>query len=253
VPKVEPLHSWDMDAAQARALQVELANRVDTTRPIAPYETIAGADVSFDRGGEWLFATIVVLRAGTFEEIERSGVVVAARFPYISGLLSFREAPALIEAYQALKTTPDLLVCDGQGIAHPRRLGIASHLGLWLGIPTVGCAKSRLFGHYEEPGPDPGDWSPLLDRRETIGAVLRTRAKVKPLLVSPGHLCDLPGSIGVVMSSIRKYRQPVTTRLAHQFVNELRVQSKGETPGPLFESRDSDTNFDLGGHPRGRT
>jgi deoxyribonuclease V len=140
-------------------------------------------------------------------------------------LLSFREAPAVIEAYEALKIRPDILVCDGQGIAHPRRLGLASHLGLWLGIPTIGCAKSRLFGRFEEPGPNPGDWSPLLDNDdETIGAVLRTRSKVKPLFVSPGHLCDLEGSIATVMSTVRKYRIPVPTRLAHQYVNELRVK-----------------------------
>jgi len=226
VPKVDRLHSWDLDPGEARALQAELAGRVEASTPLPRYETIAGSDVSFDRGGEWLFAAIVVLKADTLEVIERSGVIAPARFPYIPGLLSFREAPALIEAYEALTTRPDILICDGQGTAHPLRLGLASHVGLWLGIPTIGCAKSRLVGRYEEPGQNPGDWSPLLDRGETIGAVLRTRTRVKPLFVSPGHLGNLPGSIDTVMSTIRKYRLPVPTRIAHQYVNELRVQGK---------------------------
>ena len=117
-----------------------------------------------------------------------------------------------------------MLICDGQGIAHPRRLGLASHLGLWLEIPTIGCAKSWFFGEYEEPGPERGDWSPLTDGDEMIGAVLRTRAKVKPLFVSPGHLCDLEGAIATVLATSPTYRQPITTRLAHNYVNELRLK-----------------------------
>jgi deoxyribonuclease V len=218
-----------MNPSQAKALQIELAGSVETSTPIAGYETVAGSDVSFDRRGEWLYAAVIVLRADTLEVVERAGVVAEAKFPYVPGLLSFREAPAVIAAYEALKTRPDVLICDGQGTAHPRRLGLACHVGLWVGIPTVGCAKSRLFGEFREPGPNPGDWSPLRDHDETIGAVLRTRAKTKPLFISPGHLSNLEGSIDVVMSSIRKFRVPVPTRLAHQYVNELRIQAKHET------------------------
>ena len=160
--------------------------------------------------------------ADTLELIDRAGVVAEATFPYLPGLLSFREAPPVIEAFGRLSTRPDILLCDGQGIAHPRRLGLASHLGLWLGIPTIGCAKSRLFGSFAEPGQSRGDWSPLKDGDETIGAVLRTRDRVSPLFVSPGHLCDLEGAIAAVLDAARRYRLPATTRLAHDFVNEMR-------------------------------
>jgi deoxyribonuclease V len=218
-----------MTTSEARDLQIEMAGRVESSTPVSGYETIAASDVSFDRKGEWLFAAVIVVKAGSFELVEQAGAVVPAKFPYVPGLLSFREAPAVIEAYEALKTRPDVFICDGQGIAHPRRIGLASHIGLWLGIPTIGCAKSRLIGSFQEPGPNPGDWSPLLDKGETIGAVLRTRTNVKPLFVSPAHLSDLAGSIETVLSATRKYRLPVPIRMAHQFVNELRVQAKPET------------------------
>jgi deoxyribonuclease V len=224
VSRDPPLHAWDLDAAQARALQRELAARVETSRPLAPFQTVAGADVSYNKFSPTLYAAVVVLRADTLEEIERAGVVAQASFPYVPGLLSFREAPPVIEAFGKLAVRPEVLICDGQGIAHPRRLGLASHLGLWLGIPTIGCAKSRLCGRYEELGPARGDWTPLVDEDQTIGAVLRTRTGVKPLYVSPGHLCDLEGAIAAVLATTRKYRLPETTRLAHNYVNELRRQ-----------------------------
>jgi deoxyribonuclease V len=218
------LHSWDLDPAQARALQRELATRVDTTRVLSPFETVGGADVSYNKFDPQLHAAVVVLRADTLDLIERSGVVAEATFPYVPGLLSFREAPAVIAAFRKLKVRPDILICDGQGIAHPRRLGLASHLGLWLELPTIGCAKSWLFGKYQEPGPERGAWCPLSDGDETIGAVLRTRSRVKPLYVSPGHLCDLDGAIAAVLATSRTYRLPFPTRLAHNYVNELRRQ-----------------------------
>jgi deoxyribonuclease V len=227
MPKVPMLHSWDLDPTQARDLQKELAARVDTSRPLPPPRTVAGADVSFDLGGRWLFAAVVVTRAGTEEVLERSGVVAEARFPYVPGLLSFREAQGIIQAYEALETRPDVILVDGQGIAHPRRMGEASHLGLWLGVPTIGCAKSWLFGEYEEPGPDRGSWTPMTDKGDTLGAVVRSRSKVKPLFVSPGHLCDLESSIEIVLEASPKYRLPITTRLAHGYVNDLRRQHAG--------------------------
>jgi deoxyribonuclease V len=171
---------------------------------------------------------VVVLRAGTFEVLDRSGVLAEARFPYVPGLLTFREAPAVIEAFAKLNVKPDVLICDGQGIAHPRRMGLAAHLGLWLGIPTIGCAKSWFFGEFAEPGPERGDWSPLTDEGETIGAVLRTRSRVKPVFVSSGHLCNLKSAIETVLAAAPSYRQPTTTRLAHQYVNELRLQGGPE-------------------------
>ena len=136
------LHSWDLTTAEARDLQLKLAAQVDATCPLNAYERIAGADVSYDKRAKWLHAAVVVLRAGTFEVLDRSGVVAEARFPYVPGLLTFREAPAVIEAFRKLIVRPDVIICDGQGIAHPRRMGMAAHLGLFLGIPTIGCAKS---------------------------------------------------------------------------------------------------------------
>jgi deoxyribonuclease V len=230
VPQVETLHSWDLSTAEARDLQVKLAGLVDKARVLPPIETVAGADVSYEIGGKWLYAAVVVLRVGTWEVIDRSGIVAPAKFPYVPSLLSFREAPPVIEAYERLTVRPDVLICDGQGIAHPRRLGMASHIGLWLGLPTIGCAKSRLCGEYQEPGPERGERSPLTDDGETIGAVVRTRTRVKSLYVSTGHLCDLESAIATVLATATKYRQPFTTRLAHQYVNKLRRERSGSEP-----------------------
>jgi deoxyribonuclease V len=160
--------------------------------------------------------------------IDRAEIVSEASFPYVPGLLSFREAPAVIAAYEQLSVRPDVLICDGQGIAHPRRMGLASHLGLWLGIPTIGCAKSWLCGEYDEPGIERGSWSPLVDQGETVGAVLRTRTGVKPLYVSVGHLCNLESATAIVLAAASQYRQPTTTRVAHHQVNELRRQAPRE-------------------------
>ncbi len=227
MPEVAALHSWDLDTTQARALQNQLAANVVADRPVGRVETVAAADVSFDLRGRWLHAAIIVVKAGTDEVLERSGVVTEVRFPYVPGLLTFREAPPILEAYRALGTTPDVVLVDGQGIAHPRHMGVASHLGLWLGIPTIGCAKSRLFGEHAEPGPKRGDWTPLLHDGQTLGAVLRTRDRVKPLFISPGHLCDLDSAIRIVLENTAKYRLPVPARLAHAFVNEMRRANGG--------------------------
>jgi deoxyribonuclease V len=216
------LHSWDHSTAAARELQQKLAARVNITRALRPFETVGGADVSYNRFSPTLYAAVVVVRANTWELIDRAAVVAQAGFPYVPGLLSFREAPAVIEAFEKLAVRPDVLLCDGQGIAHPRRFGLASHLGLWLKLPTIGCAKSRLCGEYADPHPERGAWSPLTDGGETIGAVVRSRAHVKPLFVSPGHLCNLAGAITAVLATTPTYRLPVPSRLAHQFVNELR-------------------------------
>ncbi len=195
-----PLHSWDVDPAEARALQKALAARVDVSTPLGTWETIAAADVSYNKDSDWLYAAVIVVRAGTFELVERVGVVGKAMFPYVPGLLSFREAPVVLEAFRKLKTRPDVVLCDGQGMAHPRRLGLACHLGLWLDLPTIGCAKSLLCGKYDEPGPDRGDRSPLVDRGEVVGTVVRTRSRISPVYVSPGHRCDLESAVGVTLA-----------------------------------------------------
>jgi deoxyribonuclease V len=214
------LHNWDLSPSEARALQLDLGGQVDATRPLGPCRTVAAADVSFDKFSPILYAVVVVMRENKI--LERVGREAPARFPYIPGLLSFREAPALLECFACLQTVPDAVLCDGQGIAHPRRLGIASHLGLWLGIPTVGCAKSLLCGEYDEPGPRRGDRSPLVHRGEVVGDVLRTRDRVSPVFVSPGHLCDGEGAVALVMATTGKYRLPEPARRAHVEVNDLR-------------------------------
>jgi deoxyribonuclease V len=227
MPAINALHSWDVDTAQARELQQQLARQVVTDRPLSSVKTVAGADVSYDLRGQLLHAAVVVVRAGTDEVLERSGISAEVRFPYVPGLLTFREAPPLLDAYRALREPPDVLLIDGQGIAHPRRIGVASHLGLWLGVPTIGCAKSWLLGEYDDPGLKRGDWAPLRDEAETLGGVLRTRDRVRPLFVSPGHLCDLESAIRIVLENTPKYRLPLPARLAHQYVNDLRRASGG--------------------------
>jgi deoxyribonuclease V len=157
-----------------------------------------------------------------FSVLERRAAVAQVDFPYTPGLLSFREAPVLLDALAKLKHTPDVVMCDGQGVAHPRRLGLASHVGLFLDRPCVGCAKSKLTGKYEEPGPEPGSRSPLLYRGQVIGSVVRTKARALPLFVSPGHRIDLESSVRLVLGCCRGYRLPEPTRLAHLYVNEVR-------------------------------
>lgn len=223
-----PLHRWDLSPDDARTLQRELASRVDTTTPLGPYRTIAGADVSHNRGDDRLFAAVVVFDTQSNSVLERVGLMQTARYPYISGLLSFREAPPLLDAFALLKTPPDVIICDGQGTAHPRRLGIASHLGLWLDRPTIGCAKSRLCGTFEEVGPERGDRSPLMHQGELIGCVLRSKPRTNPLFVSPGHRCDLEGAVRVVLETTGAYRISTPIRLAHAYVNELRTQAGAE-------------------------
>jgi deoxyribonuclease V len=221
------LHSWSLSQADAVALQKRLAASVEVDTPLGDYELVAGADVSYDRFSPVLHAAVVVLRRGDWEVRDVAGAVGESDFPYVPGLLSFREAPVLLRAFAALRRRPDVVMIDGQGVAHPRCLGIASHVGLWLGLPTVGCAKSRLTGRHDEPGPEPGDRAPLVHRGEVVGAVLRTKARANPLYVSAGHRVDLAGSVRLVLESLRGYRLPEPTRQAHLHVNELRRRAKG--------------------------
>ncbi len=176
-----------MAARDAIELQRPLAASVIREDRYQRIETVAGVDVAYGRRGGPASAAVVVYRLSDLSPIEEARATVPASFPYVPGLLTFREAPAALAALAALSRPPDLLLCDGQGIAHPRRLGFASHLGLYLDVPSVGVAKSRLIGHHEDPGPRPGDWQPLIDHGEVIGAVLRTRAGGRPLYISIGN------------------------------------------------------------------
>jgi deoxyribonuclease V len=220
--KIHPLHSWDLSQAEAVALQRELAQRVDTRTPLKRWELVAGADVSYGRFSDVFYAGIVVFRVADGTIVEKQGAVRVSPFPYIPGLLSFREAPVLLDALAKVESEPDAIVFDGQGIAHPRRIGIATHIGLWLDRPCLGCGKSRLTGRYEEPEWEAGSTSPLMDRGKVIGEVVRTKNGVQPVFVSPGHRIDLASSVRVVLDTCRGYRLPEPTRLAHQHVNDLR-------------------------------
>jgi deoxyribonuclease V len=226
------LHDWDLSYAEARRVQVELAGRVEVVPLEKEPEAIAGLDCAFSRDDKRTFAAAVVLRViglrggqpGRFEleQVETATAQRETRFPYIPGLLSFREAPVCLEAVARLTRQPDLFMIDGQGVAHPRRLGLASHLGLFFDKPTIGCAKSRLIGKYEEPNAEKGAWTPLRDGEETIGAVVRTRSWVKPVFVSVGHKCTLEDAIRITLACAIRYRIPEPTRLAHQAVSRLR-------------------------------
>ncbi len=226
------LHEWNLSYAEARRVQVELAGRVEFVPLEKEPRFIAGLDCAFSGDGKRTFAAAAVLRVigsrsgqpGRFE-FEQVETVVAeqeTRFPYVPGLLSFREAPVCLEAVAKLGRQPDLFMIDGQGVAHPRRLGLASHLGLFFDRPTIGCAKSRLIGKFEKPGVERGAWSPLRDGVEMIGAVVRTRSRVKPVFVSVGHKCTLEDAIHITLACAVRYRIPEPTRLAHQAVSKLR-------------------------------
>jgi deoxyribonuclease V len=220
--KIHSLHSWDVAIADAPALQKELASRVDVRRPLTSYKLVAGADVSYNRFSPTFYAAVVVLRADDWSVVEVQGAVRESPFPYIPGLLSFREAPVLLDAFARVKSEPDAVLFDGQGIAHPRGLGIAAHVGLWLDRPSLGCAKSHLYGKYDEPGPNVGDLSPVVAHGAVIGDAVRTKRQTKPVFVSAGHKIDLPSSVRLVLASCQGYRLPEPTRQAHLHVNALR-------------------------------
>ncbi|GAB3171033.1 deoxyribonuclease V [Telluribacter humicola] len=216
------LHSWDVTPAEAVELQQQLRKQIRIQPLASPAQTIAGCDISFNKFEETVYAGIVVLRLDTLEVVEKVGVVSSAPFPYIPGLLTFREGPALLEAWQQLQTEPDVVMFDGHGTAHPRRMGIAAHMGLWLNRPTFGCGKSVLAGKFDPPAPTRGAWSPMVHRGETIGAALRTKNKVNPVFISPGNLIDLPTALDLTLQCDGGYRLPEPTRHAHLHVNALR-------------------------------
>jgi deoxyribonuclease V len=221
--KTRKLHEWDLSCAEARQLQLRLAQRVRFTAMKKKPRIIAGLDCAFSKDGKRIFASAVVIDLSDFSIIETTTAARKVDFPYIPGLLSFREAPACIDAIEKLKTTPDVFIVDGQGFAHPRRFGIACHIGAIVDKPTVGCAKSRLIGTFEEPGGKKGSYNPLMDSGEEIGVVLRTRTDVKPVYVSVGHKCTLNDAISVVLQCTTKFRLPEPSRLAHQLVGQAKL------------------------------
>lgn len=221
--RIKELHDWNVPYKEAIELQKRLVSELsERAIDISSLKTVAGVDVSTDRDSPVIHAAVVVLNFHSLELVCQETASVEVTFPYIPGLLSFREGPAVIEAFRKLSVSPDAVIFDGQGYAHPRRLGLASHLGLWLGVPTIGCAKSRLTGDYEPPKSKKGAYAQLTDKGEVIGAVITTRENVKPVFVSRGHLSDLDSAIEIVLRTAPRYRLPEPIRAAHLLSNKIR-------------------------------
>jgi deoxyribonuclease V len=210
------LHDWALSPREAVDLQRRLAGHVIREDRLGAVRRIGGVDVAYDRRGRSGIAqaAVVVLAVPELAIVETAVVTLPIEFPYVPGLLTFREAPAAIAAIGRLSARPDVLLCDGQGLAHPRRFGFASHLGLFLDIPSVGVAKSVLIGSYAAPGREKGNWSPLVDKDDVIGAALRTRAGARPIFVSIGHRVSLATAVALVLQCTTRFRLPETTRIA---------------------------------------
>jgi deoxyribonuclease V len=219
-------HGWNGTTKGAIALQKELAAQVSLEPLAAAPRTIAGVDVSLERFGTELFAGVIVLSYPDMKILDRATIAVPVSFPYVPGLLSFREIPGLLRCFEKLRIRPDLIMVDGQGIAHPRRLGIATHLGLLLDIPTIGCGKSRLYGAYVEPT-EAGEASSITDPKsgDSIGVAYKSKARSNPLIISPGHRITVDESLEIVKACLRGYRLPEPTRQAHLLVNEFRKET----------------------------
>jgi deoxyribonuclease V len=242
------LHDWNLTPTEAVELQKELRDQVRIEPLKREVNLVAGCDISFNKFSDIVYAGIVVLRLPELEVVDSATVITRISFPYIPGLLSFRETPALLGAWERLKTAPDVVMLDGQGLAHPRRFGIACHFGLIVGLPTLGCAKTVLRGKYDEPDEKAGSYSLMTDKGETVGAAVRTKDRVAPVYISVGNRIDLPGAIKLALRCVKgyqandegetlfdiksasksKYRIPEPTRQAHLFVNELRRRESNQ-------------------------
>lgn len=212
-------HGWDLTPAAARALQDELQPRIECSDRLPPLRHVAGVDVGFENDGRVTRAAVAVLAWPDLDVVERALAWRETGFPYVPGLLAFRELPAVVAALEELDTEPDLVFCDGQGIAHPRRFGIACHLGLLIGRPAIGVGKSRLVGTHAEPDRERGAREPLIDRGETVGTVLRTRTAVRPVYVSPGHRVSLETAVELVLHAAPRYRLPEPIREADRMAS----------------------------------
>ncbi|MBE9201059.1 MULTISPECIES: deoxyribonuclease V [unclassified Nodularia (in: cyanobacteria)] len=218
--KIYQHHPWPVTVEEAIAIQERLRYQVISSDQLKqPVQYVAGVDMGFESNGTISRAAVAVLSFPDLQVVETSLAYRPTSFPYIPGFLSFREIPAVLDALEKIQITPDIILCDGQGIAHPRRLGIASHLGVILDMPTIGVAKSLLIGKHEQLPDTKGRWQPLIHKGETIGAVLRTRQGVKPVYVSIGHQISLTTAIDYVLSCTPKYRLPETTRIADKLAS----------------------------------
>jgi deoxyribonuclease V len=228
---MDPSGYEHLTPAEAIDYQNRLRNRIQIRELQKPIKTIAGADISFNKDSEILYAGIVVFKYPEMQVITTSTAIAHTSFPYISGLLAFREVPALFTAWNNLYVKPDLLVLDGQGIAHERRMGIATHFGILTNVPTIGSAKSRLYGKYEEPADVAFAESPMYDKGELIGLALRSKERCNPIYISPGHNISIRQSVDVIKNCLRGYRIPEPTRQAHLLVNKIRIENGEDKRG----------------------
>ena len=225
--RINTLHPWDVSVSEAVRIQKSLRQQIRLQALNSEVRYVAGADVSYNIDSDQFYAGVVVVNFPDLQLVEESVVIGKASFPYVPGLLSFREAPILLQVFEQLTVCPDVIIFDGQGIAHPRGIGIASHVGLFLDCPAVGCAKSKLIGIYDERllGEKAGNVVSLQTKDHAIiGSVVRTKDRVKPVFVSPGHKTDIPSSIKLVLDCCKGFKLPEPTRLAHTFVNRVRKQ-----------------------------
>jgi deoxyribonuclease V len=220
------LHPWKVSPREAIRIQEKLRKKLRLRAPTIPIRKIAAGDVSYSRLNDMTYAAFLLFTYPDLTPLESASAKGRVSFPYIPGLLTFREAPTLLEAFSRLKARPDLILIDGQGIAHPRSMGIAAHIGLILNLPAIGCAKSRLIGFHGNLGPGRGSALPLVAGDRTVGMVVRTRDGVRPVYVSPGHKMDMDTSLKIILSLCRGYRLPEPLRQAHIFVNQLRGMGK---------------------------
>lgn len=221
---MQDLHPWDLSPSEAKALQEDISKQVRIQQLPMDFKLLGSADLSYITSSGHLIAVMIAFKWPELELVEATHFLAPVRFPYVPGLLSFREIPSLLKCFSQLTNRPDVLLCDGQGIAHPRKLGLASHLGLWLQIPTVGCAKKRLCGRHEPFELRRGNSSPLYYKGEIVGNVFCTRDGVKPVYISPGHLCDLQSATELVRRCLGRYRIPEPQRQAHNLAARIKQE-----------------------------
>lgn len=233
--RLRKLHSWNLTTREAMDLQKALRSKIILEDRLTPLRYIAGADIAYSRHSGRSFGAVAVFAYPELQLIEESTVCDDTTFPYVPGLLTFREGPVILKAFRNVKQAPDLILFDGQGVAHPRGFGLASHMGLIINKPSIGCAKSHLYGRCTEPGKRKGDHSPILDDAgRVIGALLRTRDRVAPVYISQGHKVSLATAIEIVLSCCRGYRVPQPLRYAHQLVTGLRKETEAQKEDTLL-------------------
>ena len=233
--KIKHSHSWDVSPKEAAKIQRNLACKIRLNWKISLPQFVAGADISFSKGSTDVYAGVVILSFPSLKLIHAYSIKGRLKFSYVPGLLSFREAPLLLKLFSKIQTTPDLIFFDGQGLAHPRRFGLACHMGLLLNCSTVGCAKNKLTGNFKEPGEKKGSINPLIDENgDTLGSVLRSRDACKPIFISPGHKIDFKNATKYALACCAQYRIPEPIRLAHLLVNRIRIENQN-TQGNLLQ------------------